>query len=261
MHYVLGLFRSVRVPSLFLLTCLSIFALSIPAAFALNLSDAEIATLQKAVQSRPIGERISFWAQKFVATPYDPDPLGEYVRRSEIVADERVDCMYHVFRSVELALSGNPADAVQVALDKRFHGRGVIKEGTVINYDDRFAYGEDMVFSGKWGRVVTDEVGPLSHMRGSRGIRDVSYIRKNSALSYGRLKPGDVIFFVRPVNKRKGNEIIGHMGIVSIDEKSGRVQLIHAGGVKGKGGAVKKVPLKTYLATMPFAGIMITRFE
>lgn len=261
MHYVLGLFRSVRVPFLFLLTCLSIFALSIPAAFALNLSDAEIATLQKAVQNRPTGERIAFWAQKFVTTPYDPDPLGEYVRRCEIVADERVDCMYHVFRSVELALSGNPEEAVQVALDRRFHGTGVMKNGRVVNYDDRFAYGEDMIFSGKWGRVVTAEVGPLSHMRGSRGIQDVSYIRKNAAIAYERLMPGDIIFFVRPVNKRKGDEIVGHMGIVAADDRSGHVQLIHAGGVKGKGGAVKKVPLKTYLATMPFAGIMITRFE
>jgi hypothetical protein len=239
----------------------SIFSASIPAAFALNLSDAEIAALQKAVQSRPTGERISFWAQKFVATPYDPDPLGEYVRRSAIVADERVDCMYHVFRSAELALSANPEEAVQVALDKRFHGAGVMKNGRVVNYGERFAYGEDMVFSGKWGRVITAEIGPILHMRGSRGIRDVSYIRKDAAISYGRLKPGDIIYFVRPVNKRKGDEIIGHMGIVSIEERSGHVQLIHAGGVKGKGGAVKKVPLKTYLATMPFAGIMITRFE
>ncbi|HSW61978.1 MAG TPA: hypothetical protein VLH56_01455 [Dissulfurispiraceae bacterium] len=51
------------------------------------------------------------------------------------------------------------------------------------------------------------------------------------------------------------------MGVIAVDEQSAKVQLIHAGGLKGKGGAVRKVLLKTYLASMPFAGFMITRFE
>jgi len=69
------------------------------------------------------------------------------------VADERVDCMYLTFRAVELALSYSPEEAVQIALEKRFHSKGVLKDGQIMNYDDRFEYGEDMIESGKWGRI------------------------------------------------------------------------------------------------------------
>ena len=62
-----------------------------------------------------------------MGTPYDIDPLGTYVARSVIVADEKVDCMYLVFRAVELALSSTPAEAIQIALQKRFHSKGVYK--------------------------------------------------------------------------------------------------------------------------------------
>ncbi len=91
-----------------------------PAFVSAAMPDEEIASLQREIADRPVGDRIAFWAEKFVDTPYDPDPLGEYVRKNVIIADERVDCMYLTFRSVELAFGKDPDDAVSVALDKRF---------------------------------------------------------------------------------------------------------------------------------------------
>src|SRR5512135_1579302 len=119
----------------------------------------EILLLQAKAAQLPLGSRIAYWAGRFVGTPYDPDPLGLYVRTNRIVADEKVDCMYHIFRSVELAESETPADAVNKALDLRFRTRGTVKDGLVTNYNERFEYGEDMVFSGKWGKNITGELG------------------------------------------------------------------------------------------------------
>ena len=58
-------------------------------------------------------------------------------------------------------------------------------------------------------------------------------------------------------------EGVGHIGIVKTEESAGKkeVFLIHAGGLKDKGGAVKKVLLKDYLNKMPFIGLRITRFD
>lgn len=175
--------------------------------------------------------------------------------------------MYLTFRAVELALSHSPGEAVQIALDKRFHSKGVLKEGRVTNYDDRFQYGEDMVESGKWGREVTSEVGKMMKIKGSRG-KDFAEILSPDGLMRGmsRLKSGDILFFATRPEKRKVGEIIGHMGIVKI-EKTGKnpdgkeIFLIHASGTKGRGGAVKKVLLKGYLSKMDFPGVKITRFE
>ncbi|MEK6583095.1 MAG: hypothetical protein AABZ25_12000, partial [Nitrospirota bacterium] len=115
--------------------------------------ETEIASFQKEIADKPAGERIALWAEKFVGTPYDPDPLGEYVTKKVIVADERVDCMYLSFRAVELAMSLTPEEAVNIALDKRFINRGKLgNNGKVLNYEDRFQYGEDMLDSGRWGR-------------------------------------------------------------------------------------------------------------
>ena len=58
------------------------------------LSDEEIRNKQKELQGKPIGERIAFRTERFVGTPYDKDPLGEYVTKATIAADEKVDCMY-----------------------------------------------------------------------------------------------------------------------------------------------------------------------
>jgi len=233
----------------------------------LALSHEEIQKFQVLLADKPIGERIAFWAEKFVGVPYDPDPLGEYVSKTTIVADERMDCMYLTFRAVELALSHTPGEAIQVALERRFHSKGVLKDGHVINYDDRFEYGEDMIESGKWGKEMTSEVGKTTRIAGSRGKAFVEVLSAAALLQgLGSLKSGDLIFFAKKPAKREVGEIIGHIGIVRITEaernqRSREIFLIHASGTKGKGGAVKKVSLRGYLSKMPFIGVKITRFQ
>lgn len=233
-----------------------------------GLTDEEIQKFQTLWKDRPVGERIALWAEKFVGVPYDNDPLGEYVSKSAIVADERMDCMYLTFRAVELALSHTPEEAVQIALDKRFHSKGILKDGRVINYDDRFEYGEDMVESGKWGREMTSEIGRVMKIKGSRGKDFVEILSLDGVMQgMNRLKSGDILFFVTKPEKRKVGEIIGHMGIIKVEKnegnpKSRKVFLIHASGIKEKkGGAVKKVLLKEYLSRTNFLGVKITRFE
>jgi hypothetical protein len=223
------------------------------------MQNSEIASLQKEISHLPVGERIAFWAEKFIGTPYDPDPLGEYVTRSVIVADERVDCMYLTFRVVELALSDSPEKAVEVALEKRFITRGRMKNGKVLNYEDRFQYAEDMIRSGKWGREITDTLAETVEIEGSRGIKTVRIIPKAlipQALK--KLLSGDIIFFIKAPEKRVVGEIVGHIGIVK--QQNGKVFLIHASGKKNKGGAVKKVLLSDYTDSMPFIGIKVSRF-
>jgi hypothetical protein len=126
-----------------------IFSLFLQPCYALT--NEEIQKYQSLLKGKPIGERIAFWAEKFIGVPYDTDPLGEYVSKATIVADDRVDCMYLTFRAAELALSHTHEEAIQIALEKRFHSKGILKDGWVFNYDDRFEYGEDMIESGKWG--------------------------------------------------------------------------------------------------------------
>jgi hypothetical protein len=242
-----------------------IFVLFFQPCFALTVE--EIQAFQVLLRGKPVGEKIALWAERFVGTPYDTDPLGEYVSKATIVADERVDCMYLTFRAVELALSDTPEEAIRMALEKRFHSKGVLKEDQIVNYDDRFEYGEDMVESGKWGKEVTSEVGRTSKIKGSRG-KEFVYILPSDSLLKGakRLKSGDILFFIKRPEERKRDEIVGHLGILKVEEspdgKVGReIYLIHATGVKGKGGGVKKVLLKDYLSKMPFIGVKITRFQ
>lgn len=229
----------------------------------LAISDIEIALYQKEIAGRPIGEKIAFWAEKFIDTPYDPDPLGDYVTKRVIVNDEKVDCMYLSFRVLELALSRTPEEAVEIALDKRFVTRGVMREGRVLNYDERFQYGEDMLDSGKWGKDITPMLGRLSYIKGSRGRDVVAIISKEDMLYLLRdredpLKDGDFIYFVKLPDRRRGDEIVGHIGIIKKEE--GKAFLVHASGNKNIGGIVKKVPLIDYIESMPFAGIRIGRF-
>jgi hypothetical protein len=226
--------------------------------------DEEIRQRQDELQEKQVGERIAFWAERFVGTPYDEDPKGDYVSRAVIAADEKVDCMYLTFRAVELALSHNPEEAVQIALRKRFHSRGILKDGKVINYDDRFEYGEDMIESGKWGKEITSRLGRTVRIKGSRG-QDFYEILFSVELMRGRgkLKNGDLLFFMKFPEKRMKGEGVGHIGFVKTEESAGKreVFLIHAGGLKNKGGAVKKVLLKDYIDKMPFVGVRITRFD
>ncbi|MBM4338647.1 MAG: DUF1460 domain-containing protein [Deltaproteobacteria bacterium] len=223
------------------------------------LTDEEIQKFQSPLKDRTVGERIVFWAEKFIGTPYDQDPMGEYVTKAAIVADERMDCMYLTFRVVELALSRNPEEAIQVALERRFHSKGLLKDGKVLNYENRFEYGEDMVTSGKWGREITSQVGKTKRIKGSRGKPFVDILPSNQIRNrIERVKNGDILFFIKEIEKRKLGEIVGHIGIIKIEQEA---YLIHASGTKEKGGEVKKVPLKEYLLKMPFVGIMITRFD
>ncbi len=241
-----------------------IIFLSIPVYAYSFLSDAEIALLQKELESKRVGERIAFWANKFVGTPYDPDPLGGYVTKNVIVADEHVDCMYLSFRAVELSLSKTPSEAILIALDKRFIDKGKLVDGKVVNYENRFQYGEDMLDSGKWGREITEEIGPITEINGSRGREKVKIISKETMqnlLDTGEspLQDGDIIFFVKSPDKRIKDEIVGHIGIVK--KEDGILYLIHASGIKNQGGIVKKVLLSGYIKSMPFMGVRISRFD
>jgi hypothetical protein len=235
-----------------------IFHLLLQPCFALN--NEEIQRFQAQLREELVGERIVFWAEKFLGTPYDIDPLGEYVSKATIVADERVDCMYLTFRAVELALSHTPEEAIKIALEKRFNSKGILKQGKVVNYDDRFEYGEDMISSGKWGRDITGEIGKTFRIKGSRmtnfaDILSSDELQRNA----GGLKTGDLIFFIKRPEERKVEEIVGHIGIIKV-EQGREVYLIHASGIKGKGGVVKKMLLKEYISQMPFLGAKITRF-
>jgi len=252
-----------RLPKAFLIFL--IFFLFLGPCLALTVE--EIQKFQILLKGEPVGERIAFWAEKFLGVPYDPDPLGEYVSKATIVADERVDCMYLTFRSVELALSRTPEEAIQIALEKRFHSKGILRDDRVVNYDDRFEYGEDMIESGKWGKDITSKVGKTKKIKGSRG-RDFVEILSPEALLKGtkNLKSGDILFFIKRPQDRKREEIVGHLGITKVgrnpmNDEGREIYLIHASGVKGKEGVVKKLLLKEYLSGMPFVGVKITRFQ
>jgi hypothetical protein len=228
------------------------------------LPDEEILKFQASLTNHTVGERMVFWAEKFLGVPYDRDPRGAYVTRAQIVADDEVDCMYLTFRAVELALSRSAEEAIQVALDKRFHTRGFLRDGKVLNYDDRFQYGEDMIRSGKWGKDITSQVGRTAKIRGSRGTDSYEVLPPHEmARKKERLRSGDILFFFKAPEKRMVEEGVGHIGILKVEEKDSekKIFLIHAGGTKSAGGSVKKVLLLDYLTAMPFVGVKVTRFE
>ncbi len=232
-------------------------------ALALELSDKEIAALQAECSDMPVGERIAFWAEKFVGTPYDPDPLGVYVTEQVIVADKKVDCMYLTFRAAELALSNSPASAVEAALSMRFPKKGVLEHGEVMNYDDRFQYAMDMLRSGKWGTDITPTLPGATDMKGSRGVERVSHLPAEAIPgAMDQLRSGDIVYFVKDPSKRVVGEIVGHLGIIKQEGKlkNKKLYLIHASGHKNRGGEVKKVLFEDYVSDMPFAGIIVGRF-
>jgi len=245
--------------------CIVLCALCIALSSPLHaLTDGDISSYQRMISDRSPGERIALWAERFVGTPYDPDPQGAYVTRGVIVADDMIDCMYLTFRSVELAISLSPEEAVAVALDKRFHGRGIVSEGRVLNYEARFRYGEDMLESGKWGREVTAEIGPETPIEGSRGRDRAVMVARETLLSSlaegnSKIKSGDIVFFIKAPGKRVAGEIVGHMGIIK--HEGGTIYLIHANGRKGSGGIVKKILFSDYLKSMPFEGVRVSRFD
>jgi hypothetical protein len=216
----------------------------------------DVAALQREIRVLPVGERIAFWGEQFVGTPYDTDPLGEYVRKSVIIADDRVDCMYLTFRAVELALGKDPDDSLRIALDVRFLHGGKVEDGKVVNYEDRFQYGEDMIVSGKWGREITTTLEDNINISAASG-KATAFIKPVDA-AFGSLRSGDIVFFVNPPEKIAAGVLVGHIGIIK--KEAGKVYLIHANGRKESGGSVKKVLLRDYLSKTPFAGIRVTRF-
>ncbi len=227
----------------------------------------EILLTQARIAQLPLGKRIAYWAGRFIGTPYDPDPLGLYVRSNRIVADQKADCMYHAFRSVELAASATPGEAVEKALTLRFRTQGKLADGIVTNYDERFQYGEDMVTSGKWGKNITSELGAIKTIPGSRGKDTVDILPKNVLLTralQNKLQDGDIVYWVKDPKKRVVEEIVAHLSIVHL--KNGKPFLIHAAGDKDRpakpgGGVVKEVPFATYVRSMRFIGAFVTRFE
>lgn len=250
----------------FLLTL--IFLLLLPlflrCGFSHIISPEEYQRLQSGLGEKTTGEKIAFWAERFVGTPYDRDPKGEYVTRAAIVADEKVDCMYLTFRAAELALSRTPEEAIQIALDKRFHSRGMVRDGKVINYEDRFQYGEDMIRSGKWAREITSELGRTTRIQGVRSYEFFEILPKSEILrSADHLQSGDIIFFLKAPEKRIVEEGVGHIGIIKIEGEAPtkKIFLIHASGSKSKGGSVKKILLQDYVSKMVFIGVKVTRFD
>ncbi len=232
-----------------------------------DLTADEILLTQARIAQLPLGKRIAYWAGRFIGTPYDPDPLGLYVRSKRIVADEKVDCMYHAFRSVELASTSTPGEAVNAALNLRFLTKGTLADGVVTNYDERFQYGEDMVTSGKWGKNITAELGSVKTVPGSRGKDTVDILPKSVLLTGAvqkKLQDGDIVFWVKDPNKRVVEEIVAHLSVVHL--KNGKPYLIHAAGDKDRtdkpgGGVVKEVPFSSYARSMRFIGAFVTRFE
>ncbi len=211
------------------------------------------------VLGETIGDRIASIAEQFIGRPYDPDPLGSYVRRDVIVYDDEVDCMYLTFRTVELALSKNHEDAIKIALEKRFFTKGILgPDGRVLNYNERYEYGEDMIDSGKFGKEVTEQLGPTVQITGSRGRKKVILLPKESIKEIRGFKNGDIIFFVKRPEARVYGEIVGHIGILKVEGDN--IYLIHASGKKNGKGAVIKVPFFDYINDMDFAGIKVTRF-
>lgn len=210
------------------------------------------------VFAEQIGDKIVYYAKKFIGTPYDPDPIGAYVREKRIVFDSEVDCMYLTFRSVELAFAnGDEKLSVDIALDKRFKTRGVISNGVVLNYNDRFEYGEDMFLSGKWGKIITNY--QTKKVFSERLGEYISFIPKEHYDKVKYLVPnGSIIFFVKDPTNRLKDEVVGHLGIL---ERIGEeLYLIHASGIKNKGGRVVREKLSRYLSRSKNIGFVITHF-
>ena len=206
-----------------------------------------------------IGEKITQCANKFIGTPYDTNPIGEYVFQNVIIYDEKVDCMYFVFRCTEIALSNKENSPEQIALSQRFHTLGIISNGVVLNYQDRFSYADDIILSSKWGIDVSPMIGKISKIEGTRGVSFFNFVAKND-INLQNFKNGDIIFFVKAKEKRVADEVVGHLGFIEV--KNDNVYLIHASGVKKPetNGSIKKVLLSDYLNQTKFIGIVVKRF-
>jgi len=243
--------KNIRTKSLLVLIILMLLCSKNAGAF----TEKEILRLEASVSHLQTRDKIVFWARQFIGTPYDPDPLGTYVTNKVIVFDEQVNSMYLVCRSVELALSSTQEEAVEIALDKRFFTRGVLVDNLVQNYNERYEYAMDMILSSKWGKDVTEELGPTADVEASR-IWDTQKILLTTDMHkwISKLQNGDLIFFVKDKSKWIRGDVIGHMGIV--EKSKNGIYVIHA---KGEGGVLAE-ELGKYLKASGFTGVKVTRF-
>ncbi|MGC8767446.1 MAG: N-acetylmuramoyl-L-alanine amidase-like domain-containing protein [Brevinematia bacterium] len=209
----------------------------------------------------PIGDDIVKYAKMFIGTPYDTDPLGAYVRNKVVVYDKEVDCMYLVFRSVELAFGNGDEDkSIDVALDKRFKTKGILSNGFVVNYEERFEYGEDMFLSDKWGKLVFTNTILLDKIFSERLNRYVSYVPKRNFKNVAKdIKNGSIVFFIKDPSKSKKGEVVGHLGVIESDGYN--IFLIHASGSKNRGGKVVREKFQDYLKRSSYVGFVITSFD
>lgn len=242
-----------RIQASYVVIALMFFPVQGIAAF----TEKDIPRLLATVSHLQVTDKIVFWARQFIGTPYDPDPSGSYVTKKVVVFDEQVNSMYLVCRVVELALSSTPHEAIDIALEKRFFTVGVLKNNEVQNYNERYKYPMDMILSRKWGRDVTEELGSTVYIEPSR-IWDKQKIlpKKYTYKWIGKLKNGDLMFFVKDEKKRRKGEVIGNMGIV--DKSKRGVYVIYA--KEGKNGGVVAEGLSNYLKSSDFIGVKVTRF-
>ena len=218
-----------------------------------------------------IGNKIVRYANSFIGTPYDRIPIGLYVQSRKLIIDNEIDCMYLVFRSIPLALAdGDNKKAFEIACDKMFHDKCKLdKDSLVTNYENRFDYGEDMIYSGKWGKSIYANE-EMSTMEGSRMYDKFYYVKSRDFINSGKLQQrvqnGDILFLFKfPEKRSKSQDAIGHLGILEVG-KDGEIYLIHAGGSKRYDvpqGKVGKVKLTKYLQKKKakWAGIYITRIS
>jgi hypothetical protein len=242
---------------------------------------AEIDSQMARVAALPVGERIAARADWFpqrgdTSYVFGLDPEG-YVTQGRLVDDCHTDCVLFFYRTTELGRSSSALEAVQFAFGTRFYGASLQE---VVRPDGRVDYGApvhldyamDILRSGYWGAEVTatlgpartDETGTARYPAGT-----VSFVPK-ADLAPERLQSGDIVYFVtdettpRGRAVREGGDLIGHLGIVKVED--GTPMLIHAAsqGLAGlyPGARVEKVALATYLRRVEnFKGVMATRIE
>ncbi|MBQ7552061.1 MAG: DUF1460 domain-containing protein [Rickettsiales bacterium] len=231
--------------------------------------------------SSDIGIKIDKYARRFIGTKYDKIDIGAYVKNRVIIYDTEVDCMYLVFRVIELAVAnGDEQKAINFALDNRFHTKGKLDaDGKVMNYGERYQYSEDVIADGKFGKSIFTN-NEMQEIQGERmhtkwfqlPIEDVinNAVIKNHNLNqtneriFDRIETGDIVFFIRKKELREVGEIIAHLGILE-KTKNGNVYVIHASGKKDpewKDAGVIRVRLDKYLKQKKnkFSGVYITRF-
>lgn len=202
-------------------------------------------------------------AEQFIGTPYDFLPEGLYVKNKAIIADQKIDCLYLIFRSYELTATKLHyyKNAEEAALHLRFQHLGKIKNGRVLNYDDRYQYAEDLLSSGKLGIDVSAKIGKLTKIPGSRQYREFSFLSKREILKkINKLENGLIILFVKDPKKRSPmQEIIGHLGIITVHNN--KRYLLHASSQKKYNAQVAEVDFGEYLKESHFIGAVFIKPE